>query len=552
MAKPTSPGYMSGKPDDSNVDPAFLDKLFADPTNLISTLRAAYTEWDSYSRNLAGYVVGTKAGDTNSLDGLAYNLSPSPNSGWYGTAADEFGKQVKSVRDFGLITAANGSSNTKSGDLQAYYQTLMSSDEAYQNPDFYGILIEIESVLNDCQSLHGELVNSVSVWAERAVNTWFAVAEADSAWDSSKPYTVPVPGLVQIAAGTKQKPSDFLKADPNLPTSAGNSALLTLTGSSNVFDETATILYVDHLTGDHLTGTQGAVFGEQAGGDNLKNCLIAKMKAPSATGSATTAFGPSYTRLLRAILVPLTTLYTKLGDSLPQAVSDKSLPVLGGQGNNGNNGNGGGGGGGLPRTGPATPPPKLATGPATNTPKTGPATTPQPKTGAASGPAGGASGMPKTGAATVPSPYKPTTGSAGHTPPADLNAYKPLTGLANGSGLGGSGKLAAFDPATGLAGGSGLGPGGLGGTGLAGPGGGLDAGGANGLGGPGAGLGAGAAGAAGAGAGAAGMAGRGMPMRPMGAGAGGGKESKERQRKAFLTEDDDVWGADGGEPPAVL
>jgi hypothetical protein len=82
-------------------------------------------------------------------------------------------------------------------------------------------------------------------------------------------------------------------------------------------------------------------------------------------------------------------------------------------------------------------------------------------------------------------------------------------------------------------------------------------------GGPGALAGAGAGGAAGPGAaggltgaqagaaGAAGTASRSMPMAPM-SGMGGGKDGKERQRAAWLTEEEDVWGAAGEGGDAVL
>ncbi|SEG79394.1 hypothetical protein SAMN04489712_112209 [Thermomonospora echinospora] len=42
----------------------------------------------------------------------------------------------------------------------------------------------------------------------------------------------------------------------------------------------------------------------------------------------------------------------------------------------------------------------------------------------------------------------------------------------------------------------------------------------------------------------------GMPMMP---GAGGGKDGeKERERTTWLTEDEDVWGADGDTAPPVI
>jgi hypothetical protein len=160
-------------------------------------------------------------------------------------------------------------------------------------------------------------------------------------------------------------------------------------------------------------------------------------------------------------------------------------------------------------------------------------------------------GSPTTGMAGTGASYTPPKGTSGPYTPISTGSspgsYTPGTydpGKAGGVSVPGldSGKLASFTPS------AGSGFGGLGGGGL---------GGASGLGGADGGLGAGAGGVAGgagaAGAGAAGMAARsGMPMAPMGAGAGSGKDGKERPRKAYLNEDDDVWGADGGEAPAVL
>ncbi|NEA25119.1 hypothetical protein G3I70_21925, partial [Actinomadura bangladeshensis] len=57
----------------------------------------------------------------------------------------------------------------------------------------------------------------------------------------------------------------------------------------------------------------------------------------------------------------------------------------------------------------------------------------------------------------------------------------------------------------------------------------------------------------GAGPGAAGAGARGMPMggMPMGQGAQGGK-GEERERNTWLTEDEDVWGADDDTAPPVI
>ncbi|MWA06023.1 hypothetical protein F8568_037865 [Actinomadura sp. LD22] len=119
--------------------------------------------------------------------------------------------------------------------------------------------------------------------------------------------------------------------------------------------------------------------------------------------------------------------------------------------------------------------------------------------------------------------------------------------LSSFPGGGGGGGL----PSTGLGGGGGGGfgadPGGLGGG--AGAGGGLGGFGTTpgGLGAAGGGLGAGGA------AGAAGRAGAGrMGGMPMGHGGHGNGKEEERERTTWLSEDDDVWGADDDTAPPVI
>ncbi|WP_433142413.1 hypothetical protein ACQPZ8_46190 [Actinomadura nitritigenes] len=114
----------------------------------------------------------------------------------------------------------------------------------------------------------------------------------------------------------------------------------------------------------------------------------------------------------------------------------------------------------------------------------------------------------------------------------DLSSF-PGGGAGAGGGLGGGGGGLGADPG-GLGGGAGAG-GGLGGFGAT-PGG---------LGAAGGGLGsAGAAGRAGAGRMGGGM--------PMGHGGHGNGKEEERERTTWLSEDDDVWGADDDTAPPVI
>ena len=142
--------------------------------------------------------------------------------------------------------------------------------------------------------------------------------------------------------------------------------------------------------------------------------------------------------------------------------------------------------------------------------------------------------MPTTG---TTDPFKSTDNGFKPYDPhgASLASYNPHSGLGGGSGFGGGsglgglnpndGHLASYDPRAGLGAGDGT---------------------------AGAGLGSGAgAGGNGSVGGAAGAAGRAMPMSP-GSGAGGNKDDKGRNRTAYLSEDEDVWGAGGDIADGVL
>ena len=178
-------------------------------------------------------------------------------------------------------------------------------------------------------------------------------------------------------------------------------------------------------------------------------------------------------------------------------------------------------------TGPSGP----ANTPHLTTPKvTAPKTTTPPKLTGPTGPTGptdpsfptnGTDPFTGPGADTGLKPFDPHGGSLASYDPHSGLGLGGGTGLGGGSGLGGqdpNGALASYDPRAGLGSGDGTGPG-------------ADAG-------LGAGTGAGTGGAAG---GAAGSAGRAMPMSP-GSGAGNNKDDKGRNRTAYLSEDEEVWG----------
>ncbi|WP_255274318.1 hypothetical protein [Actinomadura madurae] len=150
-----------------------------------------------------------------------------------------------------------------------------------------------------------------------------------------------------------------------------------------------------------------------------------------------------------------------------------------------------------------------------------------------------------------PSPFAPGAGSP-FNPGSDGGPHLPGGGPgAGGAGFGSPGTdLSSFPGGGPPGGGPGLGGGGggfgadPGGFGGAGSGGGA-------AGGPGGAFGGGGAGMGAAGRGAAaGM--RGMGGMPMAPGAGQGGKDEERERNTWLTEDEDVWGADDDTAPPVI
>jgi hypothetical protein len=205
---------------------------------------------------------------------------------------------------------------------------------------------------------------------------------------------------------------------------------------------------------------------------------------------------------------------------------------------------------------------------------------PQPQPQTSGGPGGPSTQLPSfgnpgslgssfvpPGSSTLPVPNLESTGAVGTFQPATPASFDPGSTGSGGNGIldpsqlasfsGGPGSLNGGLPGTGFDGTGGLVPGGAFGSASA-PGlstagvlsgspgaGGLAGGTANGLAG-------GEAGLAGA-AGAAAVPGRGMmpPMYPMG-GMGAGQDGQGRQRGAYLSEDEDVWGASADGGTAVL
>lgn len=246
-------------------------------------------------------------------------------------------------------------------------------------------------------------------------------------------------------------------------------------------------------------------------------------------------FTGSYLKALQPLADYVSSIYADTTPRLPEAPDKSHLPNFSPQDNqNHNNQNQygtGTSGPGSYGSGPGLNP--AVSGSGFNSP-----------TGASGYNPKGTSGYNPTGTTA----YHPS-GTSGYSPGSfGPGSYNPGT---YGSGYDPGSKLASFDP---------NGVGGLGGNGLYTPGAGSGLGGvgsgagSSGAGGTGGGLGTGGVAGEGAGGlGAAGAAGRGgMPMVPPMGGQGGNKDGKDRQRNAWLNEDEDVWGANGDEGSGVL
>ncbi|MEW2358909.1 hypothetical protein [Spirillospora sp. NPDC029432] len=182
-------------------------------------------------------------------------------------------------------------------------------------------------------------------------------------------------------------------------------------------------------------------------------------------------------------------------------------------------------------------------------------------------PGGGPGGMPGGGPGGMPdggkfpggdsSPFSAADNNRNpHLDPGAMPDRSNLAGIGSdagspsfGAGAGGGSNLSSMGDPTGMGGGGGGGlPGGGGGGGN------FPGGSPGGLGSAGMGAGGmGAGGFRGAGAGAAGRAGMPMGGMPMGGMGGQGNQGdQERERETWLTEDEDVWGADDDTAPPVI
>lgn len=465
---------------------------------------------------LLNYILGSSPTSSDGLDGILATLM----STWSGDAADMFKEQAQTVRGFGIGVAAlaDKTVNTQPTGLR------MPAQMRYE----LGSMADYTSAASTLNQLfantHGKYTAATSDfpdWAQYLAGVMRDTSDNirnNTLWSTNTTVTVPVPTFAEFVAG-KRGPggvTGVLKVDFS---------------NSDAFDPgTSTVSYYNPEYGSGFDMTIGWPFWKPDEGslDGENQTAIEKYTQES-----------EYNNYLRTLMADLGNQYPQV--QAPQPQDNSVLPKTNGSSSSTqpNPGSYPGGYGGL---GAGTALDGVTNG---NVP------------GYGSGSANGGSYNPGSygGDAYIPGGYNPGS-PAGGAPPGGYggDAYVP-GGYNPGPNAGGWNptQLAGYNPnaggglgpgASGFAGGGSgaLGGGGSGGTYPAGAG----AGGADGLGAAG-----GLPGAQADVAGAAGAASRAMPMAPMG-GMGGGREGKERQRAAWLTEDEDVWGAadDGGD--AVL
>jgi hypothetical protein len=502
---------------------SFLGNL---PTK-ITNLTTAADYWSRIGNQVEQYVIGTGGNGTKSLQDLTNTLK----SQWSGAASDEFYTHSSDSRDFGLAVVSN-----------AVGTSAQKAHRGITTASFYNVTQQLVTALRDANNNFTQLRSHFDEWTGLMSwvfrNAFAPQIHAPGGYNLAPGWNTPFPTFpeylqaassvcLQLQMTYTLLPSGYYNAVVSgIP--SNSTGVVTLKNSSGDF----TYVGVYGHSYDLNTNFKFNLFAygfDQHGGQDRSN-------QDSARNSV---IGTELYAAAMPLLKALGASYKQIQSGLPTAVDPSKLPK------------------GVNNTQPVLP-----TGPTSPTiPVTNPAN-PYSATGAKTGtsslsPTSASTGVSKPTSATGTvgksglSPVSGVSTSPAYTPVGSSGAYT-TPAFGGGPGLD-TGNLASFNPAGGAGsfGGSGLGASGLGALGSGAGGiGGVDGAGAGGLG---AGAGGMAGGAGAAGAGAAGMAARsGMPMAPMGAGAGGGKDSKERQRKAFLNEDDDVWGADGGEAPPVL
>jgi hypothetical protein len=450
---------------------------------------------------LLNYIMGSSPTSPDGFDGLVAALM----SKWSGDAAETFRKQTQTVRSFGIGVAALAD---KMVDTQPTGQQLpaLMQYELGSRADYTGAASTVYQLFTDAYHKYATATrsqNDFDHWTGYLTglirNTAFDISDGlGDLWSTDTTKTLKVPTFEEFVNGTQ---------------GSGSGVLTVEFSNSNTFDPgKSQVSYQNPENGAafHLTVLWNAWGWQNSQVDNANQDSIRNQTRDV-----------EYDGYLQKVMTDLGRQYPTV--QAPAQQDNSVLPKTNG-------------------TSPYGPPASAYNGGGYNGGG---------YNGSGFGAGGGALGgkVPGLGSG-VPANGTAVPGSAGYSQPAGIPAS--ATGAGVPGPLAGGGldptRLAGFNPGGGLApGATGLGVPGAGGVpGLGGDMTGL--GGASGLS-PGGGLagGADAAGLSGAGPGAAG---RMMPMAPM-AGAGAGQAKGERPRTAFLTEDEEIWGAGGGGDPVL-
>jgi hypothetical protein len=519
--------------------PAYYDALLKDVAQAnadMTTVQSGLDGWKTFGAMLRSVLRGSGETDeyatSNPLmpDSLG-TLVQNHLSGWTGSAADEFVKQVNLVASFGSDVG------------MTMYDELGENPPGAEFPasnTFHRALSDLQDALN--------LIRDQQPKIDKAYNGW-----AQALTNNICNYSNGLFGATNLCA--------------NMPDWANTTYSVVYNPTSTDYDGSSSGNEVftihDGVEPTPLVLTLPGIASAESGD------IVDSVNATDVKNQITAHFTTLYKQRMGPLADLITSAdgtYVQVGKNLPTKVDDSYLPkgkskTSGQNGNNGSGGmfNGGGfgggsggfngglpggssggsgggfgtGGGGLPGGGSGGSGGGFGTG-GGGLPG---------GTGGAGGGFGGGGGLPGGGSG----------GFGGGGLPGGSGGSGGGGGLPFGSGGGGGTKLAGVG---GLPGGGGFGGGG-GGLGNLGPIGGAGSGG--GAGGFGAGL-SGAGGGAGdlGGVGAAGAesaaAGSSMPMMPpmMPPMAGAGQNDNTRQRKSWLPDDDDIWGdSDAVVPPVI-
>jgi hypothetical protein len=497
MAASTSPS--------ANASPGDMDALVnsVHDTMDVNALKSAAQAWRDLGTNVFTWLNGDPSA-AGSLGALAHQYL----AGWAGSGAQAFATAVSKVSDFG----------TKVG--QAAYD--QAAEEYANNAVGYDpVPATFRTSLDGLQGALDGITSTHAMW-KKSYDGWVS-AVASGIWNDVYNTSGQAGGQQTSSAGDG---ADWSSAQWHLQWPSAGSAdwvSYVITASDGLPQQV--VLNASFWVGGgpvFLMTDDGTKYS--SAGD-LENWV---------RGNFTALYHQRVGPLVDSLISQGTSVYDQANELLPYKRDESSLPGANGGGGSGSGspyggygtggvggGFGGGTGGGLPGTG-------------------GTATGGLPGGGGGTGGFGGGTGGLPGGTGGFPGSTGGGSGSGGLSP-TQLAAYTPPS---SGSGVGGLSGLGNSG------GGFGTGSGGLGGSSALGTPGGL------GTGGGGLGAGAGVPGDPTAASGLAGAVGSsarsGMPMMPPMMPQGAGNQDRDRQRKSWLPEDEDIWGTEAdGVPPVI-